>query len=80
MDVEENVKLDMERTVEEALSKLIPVKSKERYLAQYKLFENWKNIHSNKRKYLKINFVVISTQLDYKLMYVTRRENLYRTN
>ena len=50
MDVEENVKLDMERNVEEALSKLIPVKSKERYLVQYKLFENWKNIHSNKRK------------------------------
>ena len=40
MDVEENVKLDMERNVEVALSKLIPVKSKERYLAQYKLFEN----------------------------------------
>ena len=40
MDVEENVKLDMERNVEEVLSKLIPVKSKERYLAQYKLFEN----------------------------------------
>ena len=46
MDVEENVKLDMERNVEEALSKLIPVKSKERYLVQCKLFENWKNRNS----------------------------------
>ena len=45
MDVEENVKLDMEWDVEQALSKLIPVKSKERDLAQYKWFESWKNIH-----------------------------------
>ena len=29
MDVEENVKLDMERNVEEALLKLIPVKTRE---------------------------------------------------
>ena len=72
MDVEENVKLHMERNVEEALSKLIPVKSKERYLEQYKLFENWKNIHSNKRKYLKINFEVISMQVDYKVVYGTK--------
>ena len=36
----------MERNVEEVLSKLIPVKSKERYLTQYKLFENWKNRNS----------------------------------
>ena len=79
MDVEENVKLGMERNVEEALSKLIPVKSKEIYLVQYKLFENWKNIHSNKRKYLKIHFEVIYMQVDYKITYVTRRENLYRT-
>ena len=34
MDVEESVKLDMERNVEESLSKLIPVKSEERHLAQ----------------------------------------------
>ena len=45
MGVEENVKLDIERNVEEALSKLIPMKSKERYLAQCKLFENWKKIY-----------------------------------
>ena len=38
MDVEENVKLYMERNIE-ALSKLILVKSKEGYLAQYKLSE-----------------------------------------
>ena len=31
MDVEKNVKLDMERNVEETLSKLISVKSKERF-------------------------------------------------
>ena len=65
----------MERNVEEALSKLIPMKSEQRYLAQYKLFENWENIHSNKRKYLKINFEVISMQVNYKIMYITRREN-----
>ena len=46
MDVEENVKLDMETNVEEALSKLILVKSKDRYLVQYKLLENWKNRNS----------------------------------
>ena len=46
MDIEENVKLDMERKVEEALSKLIPVKSKDRYLVQYKLLKNWKNRNS----------------------------------
>ena len=51
MDVEENAKLDMEINVEEALSKLTPLKSKERFLEQYKLFEIWKNIHSNKIKY-----------------------------
>ena len=48
MDVEENVKLDMERNVKIALSKLIPVKYKERFLEQYKLFENWK------KKYIQI--------------------------
>ena len=40
MDVEEDVKLGIETN--EELSKLIPVKSKERYLVQYKLFENLK--------------------------------------
>ena len=34
MDVEENVKLYMERNVEEALTKLIPVKSKETFGAK----------------------------------------------
>ena len=49
MDVKENVNLNMKGNVEEALSKLIPMKSKERYLAQYKLFENWKNMILQKK-------------------------------
>ena len=51
--------------------------SKERYLVQKKCLKIGKINNSNKRKYLKINFEVIFMQVDYKIMYATRRQYLY---